>query len=87
MRGVWLLKPVNPLSSKSTAKPSVTSSWLSAPRVASEAQSPGGRSSEPWPCPHHAEASLRAFTSGSPSSVLIYKMGLASRPSQSCRDW
>lgn len=31
--------------------------------------------SQLWPCPHHAEASTRSFTSGIPS-FLICKMGL-----------
>lgn len=42
--------------------------------------------SQLWPCPHHAEASTRSFTSGSPS-FLICKMGLAPCTLQSCCDF
>lgn len=46
---VWLLKPGNPLSSQSTAGPSITSSWLSLPAWCLRPRA-GGRLSELWPC-------------------------------------
>lgn len=66
---VWLLKPGNPLSSQSTAGPSITSSWLSLSAWCLRPRA-GGRLSELWPCLDHAEAPTRSFASGNPFSHL-----------------
>lgn len=82
-RGAWLLEPVNPLSSLSAAKPSVTRSRLSTLSVVGGPVSRGGRNPEPWLYGRPAKASSGPFTSGS-FRFLISRMGLVPCTLQSC---